>query len=65
MLTDQEIDNMYPEPCIIIAYSGLHNLNPDILVKNNDSFVPLTYHKLNNDLLGDYFIPEKTNYMII
>jgi hypothetical protein len=66
MLTDQDIDNMYPEPCIIIAYSGLHNLNPDILVKNNDSFVPLTYHKLNKETLNDNFVPEKkSQYMII
>jgi len=64
-LTDQDIDNMYPEPCIIICYSGTHNYNPDVLVKKYDSFIPLTYHKLNKDLLGDFFIPEKTNYMII
>ena len=64
-LTDQDIDKMYPEPCIIICYSGLYNYDPDVLVKNYNAFVPLTYHKLNKDLLGDYFIPEKTNYMII
>jgi hypothetical protein len=66
MLTDQEIEKMYPESCIIIAYSGLHNLNPDILVKNNDSFVPLSYHKLNKETLNDKFVPEKkSQYMII
>jgi hypothetical protein len=66
MLTDQDIDNMYPEPCIIIAYSGEHNYNPDVLVKDYISFFPLTYHKLNNTLLNDIFIPKnKKDYMII
>ena len=66
MLTDLEIEEMYPEPCVIICYSGSHNYNPDVLVKNNNSFIPLTYHKLNNEVLGDIFIPEKkSQYMII
>jgi hypothetical protein len=66
MLTDQEIDKMYPEPCVIICYSGLHNFNPDVLVKNQYSFIPLTYHKLNKATLNDVFVPEnKTKYMII
>jgi hypothetical protein len=66
MLTDLEIEQMYPEPCVIICYFGLHNYNPDVLVKNNISFVPLTYHKLNNEALGDNFIPEKkSQYMIL
>lgn len=66
MLTDQEIETIYPEPCVIICYSGTHNYNPDVLVKNNDSFIPLTYHKLNKESLDEQFVPEKkTNYTII
>jgi hypothetical protein len=53
-------------PCVIICYSGTHNYNPDVLVKNNDSFIPLTYHKLNKESLDEQFVPEKkTNYTII
>lgn len=64
-LTDEIIENLYPEPCIIISYSGDHEINPDMLVKKYESFVCLSYHKLNKNLLDDYFIESnKKQYMI-
>lgn len=64
-LTDEIIENFYPEPCIIICYSGEYNIKPDILVKKYDSFVCLSYHKLNKNLLDEYFIEtNKKQYMI-
>lgn len=64
-LSDEEIENLYPEPCIIICYSGKRIVNPDILVKNYDSFVSLSYHKLNKSLLDDSFVESnKKQYMI-
>lgn len=49
-LTDDDIEKLYPEPCIIMAYSGD---KPDILVKNYESFVCLSYHKLNRFIEND------------
>jgi len=64
-LTDEIIENLFPEPCIIICYSGEHNINPDILVKKYESFVCLSYHILNNNLLGKSFVESNTKqYMI-
>lgn len=64
-LTDEQIEQLYPEPCIIICYSSEHNIKPDMLVKNYDSFVCLSYHKLNKKLLDDCFIESNKNqYMI-
>jgi len=64
-LTDDVIESLYPEPCIIICYSSEHETNPDMLVKNYDSFVSLSYHKLNKKILDDFFIEEnKKQYMI-
>jgi hypothetical protein len=62
-LTDNIIESLYPEPCIIICYSGKRDIKPDILVKNYESFVCLSYHKLNKSLLDETFI-EKKQYMI-
>jgi len=64
-LTDDIIESLYPEPCIIICYSGEHEIKPDILVKNYESFVSLSYHKLNKHLLDESFTEEKKKeYMI-
>ena len=64
-LTDEMIKNEYEEPCLIICYTGNHKIKPDILVKNYENFVPLSYHKLNKVLLYDMFIEEKKSmYMI-
>lgn len=64
-LTDWDIDAFYGEPCVIICYSGEYDINPDMLVKNYDSFVPLSYHKLDTYSLGDEYIEtNKKKYMI-
>lgn len=64
-LTDEIIKKDYEEPCIIVCYTGNHKIKPDILVKNYENFIPLTYHKLNKVLLDDKFIEEKKSiYMI-
>jgi len=64
-LTDDIIENFYPEPCIIICYTEHRQIKPDILVKNYESFVCLSYHKLNKSLLGDnYEESNKRLYMI-
>lgn len=47
-LTDEDIENLYPEPCIMICYLENNNLKSDMLVKNYDSFISLSYHKLGN-----------------
>lgn len=47
-LTDEDIENLYPEPCIIICYLENNNLKSDMLVKNYESFISLSYHKLGN-----------------
>ena len=65
VLTDDVIENLYPEQCIIICYSGEHYIKPDILVKNYESFVCLSYHKLNKKTLGESFMESNKNqYMI-
>jgi hypothetical protein len=65
-LSDELIDKLYPEPCIIISYSGEHKINPDILVKDYRNFVCLSYHFLNNSLLDHYFMEtNKKQYAIV
>ncbi len=65
-LSDTIIETKYPETSIIICYSNLDNLNPDILVKEYDNFVSLSYHSLNKSLLGDNYSSEnKHKYMIL
>jgi len=60
-LNDDVIERLYPEPCIIICYS-CDNVKPDILVKNDKSFICLSYHLLNKT--SDYLIESKNNQMI-
>lgn len=64
-LTDEKIMDEIEDPCVIICYTGNHKIKPDILVKNYENFVPLSYHKLNTVLLDEKFIDLKKNlYMI-
>ena len=49
-LTDEEIQKMYPEDCIIICYSSIYNKKSDILVKKYDNFVSLSYHMLDKKI---------------
>ena len=46
-LTDVEIEKMYPDSCIIICYSDVHNKNPDVLVKDYDNFISVSYHMID------------------
>uniref|UniRef100_A0A6C0KRG3 Uncharacterized protein n=1 Tax=viral metagenome TaxID=1070528 RepID=A0A6C0KRG3_9ZZZZ len=63
-LTDEEILNR-SDPCILICYTGEHEIKPNILVKKYENFIPLSYHMLNNALLDETFIKERSNmYMI-
>ena len=48
-LNDEVIEHLYPEPCIIICYSNKNNINPDMLVKNYENFVCLSYHILDKE----------------
>lgn len=64
-LTDDLIETLYPEPCILICYSSDHNIKPDVLVKNYENFVCLSYHKLNKSLLDEHYSESnKKHYMI-
>ena len=45
MLDDDKIDEEYPEDCIIICYTNTNYDEPNMLVKNYDSFVSLSLHK--------------------
>ena len=65
-LTDNDITTVYQEPVIIICYSGEHDIKPDILVKDYDYFVSLSYHILDKTLLGEKYIYENNKtYMIL
>ena len=55
----------YNDECIIICYTEEHKIKSDILVKNYENFIPLSYHYLNKVLLDEQFIESKKNlYMI-
>ena len=65
-LSDETIESLYPEPTIIICYTGTHNVKPDILVKDYNSFVCLSYHSLNRNLLKEYYDEtDKKEFMIL
>lgn len=65
-LSDEIIESLYPESTIIICYSKSSDAKPDILVKDYNSFVCLSYHALNKYMLkGQYFESDKKEYMIL
>jgi hypothetical protein len=65
-LSDECINEMYPEPSIIICYSNVYEHKRDILVKKYESFASLSFHQLNKDLLDDrYIYTNKNKYMIM
>jgi hypothetical protein len=65
-LSDETIDIMYPEPTITICYSRSNEFGRDILVKEYNSFSPLSFHQLNKSLLDDRYIPtNNTKYFIM
>ena len=47
-LTDEQIEKMYPESSLIICYSNIHNPIPDILVKEYNTFLSISYHMIDN-----------------
>ena len=64
-LSDEIIKNEYENQSVIICYTGKHKIKSDILVKNYENFIPLSYHKLNKVFLFDKFVEEKRHlYMI-
>ncbi len=65
-LSDEIIERLYPEPTIIICYTETHDVKPDILVKDYNSFVCLSYHLLDKSLLNEeYSDIDKKEYMIL
>ena len=58
-LSDDIINTLYPESCIIIGYSGEHEIKSDVLVKEYNSFMPLSYHRLDKRELGDKYDQKK------
>jgi len=64
-LTDETIEKYYPEPTIIVGFNSENICSPDILVKEYNSFYPLSYHDLNKRLLGDQYVRDNSlQYMI-
>jgi hypothetical protein len=64
-LSDNIINELYTEPCIIICYCDKRVVNPDVLVKHYNSSVCISYHVLDKQLLGnDYYDNDACNYMI-
>jgi len=66
-IIDDDIETKYNEnKCIILQFMNSNIVKPDILVKEYESFQPLSYHKLNMSLLGDKFdINKKYDYNVI
>jgi len=65
-LSEKEIEMFYPEPVITICYSNEHEIKPDVLVKEYDYSVSLSYHILDKSLLGEKYISENNkSYMIL
>lgn len=65
-LNDKYIVENYQEPTIVICYSSVHDIRPDILVKNYEQFASLSFHSLNKSLLDDKYIEiNNGKYMIL
>ena len=65
-LTDVAIETSYPEPTMMICYSSVHEIKPDVLVKNYENFVSLSFHMINKSSLDDRFKKtNNSNYMIL
>jgi len=62
-LTDQEINTKYPEPCVVICTK---TIKPNILVKNFESFVSLSYYKIQQSVLFETYSEDNNDkYMVI
>ena len=68
-LTDDDINGtLATKDSIVIQYTDedFDTILPDLLVKEYESFLPISYHMLNNGILGDkYEIDNQDKYMIL
>ena len=59
-------DDSIKETTILICYSDVREIKPDILINNYENFTSLSYHMLNPKLLNDeYIICNSGLYMIM
>lgn len=63
-LDDDAIASVYAEPCVLICYTGIKSSLPDMLVKEQESFVGLTYHKMSKTWLQETVNEDGGVYMI-
>jgi hypothetical protein len=55
-LTEDDIEELYPDPCIIICYSNSNQnqkQKQDLLIKNFNSFFPISCHELDKRQLSE------------
>ena len=68
-LTDDDINStLATKDSIVIQYTDedFDTILPDLLVKEFESFLPISYHILNKSILGDkYEIDNQDKYMIL
>ena len=68
-LTDDIINGfLASKDTIVIQYENeeLDTILPDLLVKEYDSFLPISYHMLNKNILGDkYEIDDQDKYSVL
>ena len=68
-LTDDIINGfLSSKDTIVIQYENeeLDTILPDLLVKEYDSFLPISYHLLNKSILGDkYSIDNQDKYSVL
>ena len=63
MLNDDDI-NEYKDSCIFILFKNSSIRTPNILIKNYESFMPLSYFELDKKTLKDKYDVNNKNYMI-
>jgi len=68
-LTDDIINDIFGEKdTIVIQYEneGVDTILPDLLVKNYESYTPISYHMLNKSILGEkYDIDNQDKYSVL
>ena len=68
-MTDDDINGtLATKDSIVIQYTDedFDTILPDLLVKEYESFLPISYHMLNKSILGDkYEIDNQDKYMIL
>ena len=63
-ITDKMINDEYDQPCILIFYKNENENKEDIIVKDYESFFPLSYHGLNKKMLGEIYDKQNNEYII-